>query len=62
MLAEGASAPAVLARLGDTVQTVQEVYAHWLRDEEDAMAEPLARVFATDAFPDVAASRSVTTV
>ncbi len=33
MLAEGAPITAVAGHLGDTVETVQRTYAHWLRDD-----------------------------
>lgn len=44
MLAEGAPITAVAGHLGDTVETVQRVYAHWLRDDRDIPAEVLDRL------------------
>lgn len=46
MLAEGAPITAVAGHLGDTVETIQRVYAHWLRDDRDIPAEVLDRVLA----------------
>jgi integrase len=46
MLAEGAPITAVAGHLGDTVETVQRTYAHWLRDDRDVPAEVLDRVLA----------------
>jgi integrase len=46
MLAEGAPITAVAGHLGDTVETVQRVYAHWLRDDRDVPAAVLDRVLA----------------
>ncbi len=44
MLAEGAPITAVAGHLGDTVETVQRIYAHWLRDDRDIPAEVLDRI------------------
>lgn len=44
LLAEGASVTQVAGHLGDTVTTVSQVYAHWLRDDRDVPAEILDRV------------------
>ena len=44
MLAEEAPITAVAGHLGDTVETVQRVYAHWLRDDRDVPAEVLDRL------------------
>lgn len=46
LLAEGAPLTAVAGHLGDTVETVSRVYAHWLRDDRDVPAEVLDRLFA----------------
>jgi integrase len=46
LLAEGAPVTAVAGHLGDTVQTVSQVYAHWLRDDRDVPAAVLDRVLA----------------
>jgi integrase len=46
MLAEGAPITAVAGHLGDTVETVQRVYAHWLRDDREVPAAVLDRVLA----------------
>lgn len=45
MLAEGAPITAVAGHLGDTVETVQRVYAHWLRDDREIPAAVLDRIF-----------------
>jgi hypothetical protein len=44
LLAEGA--PIVAGHLGDTVETVSRVYAHWLRDDHDVPAAVLDQVLA----------------
>ena len=44
MLAEGAPITAVAGHLGDTVETVQRTYAHWLRDDREIPAAVLDRV------------------
>jgi integrase len=49
LLAEGAPVTAVAGHLGDTVETVSRVYAHWLRDDRDVPAEILDRVLAPPA-------------
>ncbi len=46
MLAEAAPITAVAAHLGDTVETVQRTYVHWLRDEVDVPTQILDRVLA----------------
>ena len=46
LLAEGAPITAVAGHLGDTVETVSRVYAHWLRDDRDVPAAVLDRVLA----------------
>jgi integrase len=46
LLAEGAPLTAVAGHLGDTVETVSRVYAHWLRDDREMPAEVLDRVLA----------------
>jgi integrase len=46
MLAEGAPITAVAGHLGDTVETIQRVYAHWLRDDREVPAAVLDRVLA----------------
>jgi hypothetical protein len=46
LLAEGAPITAVAGHLGDTVETVSRVYAHWLRDDRDVPADVLDRVLA----------------
>jgi integrase len=48
LLAEGAPITAVAGHLGDTVQTVTQTYAHWLRDDRDVPADVLDRVLAPD--------------
>jgi integrase len=46
MLAEGAPITAVAGHLGDTVETIERTYAHWLRDDRDVPAAVLDRVLA----------------
>lgn len=46
LLAEGAPLTAVAGQLGDTVDTVSRVYAHWLRDDRDVPATILDRMLA----------------
>jgi integrase len=48
MLAAGAPLTAVAGHLGDTVQTVSEVYLHWLRDDREVPAIVLDRLLADD--------------
>jgi len=45
MLAEGVNPMAVAGHLGDTLETLQRVYAHWLRDDRDVPADALDRIF-----------------
>ena len=52
LLAEGGPITAVAAHLGDTPETVMRTYAHWLRDDDEAMAELLARAFAVTSFTE----------
>lgn len=44
MLAEGVNLVAVAGHLGDTVETVQRVYAHWMREDRDVPAEALEQI------------------
>ena len=44
MLAEGVNPMAVAGHLGDTLETLQRVYAHWLRDDRDVPADALERI------------------
>lgn len=46
MLAEGVNPMAVAGHLGDTLETLQRVYAHWLRDDRDVPADALDRILA----------------
>lgn len=48
LLADGAPLSAVAAHLGDTVQTVSQIYVHWLRDEPDVPAAVLDRAMAPE--------------
>jgi integrase len=48
MLAEGTPITAVAGYLGDAVETVQRVYAHWLRDDQHVPAAVLDRMFAPE--------------
>ena len=50
MLAEGVNPMAVAGHLGDTFETSQRVYAHWLRDDRDVPADALERILLVD-FP-----------
>jgi integrase len=45
MLAEGVNPMAVAGHLGDTLETLQRVYAHWMRDDRDVPADALDRIF-----------------
>lgn len=49
MLAEGVNPMAVAGHLGDTLETLQRVYAHWLRDDRDVPADALDRILAAPA-------------
>jgi integrase len=44
MLAEGVNPVAVAGHLGDTLETLQRVYAHWMRDDRDVPADALERI------------------
>jgi integrase len=44
MLAEGVNPMAVAGHLGDTLETLQRVYAHWMRDDRDVPADALDRI------------------
>ena len=46
MLAEGVNPMAVAGHLGDTLETLQRVYAHWMRDDRDVPADALDRILA----------------
>lgn len=46
LLSEGASIAAVAGHLGDTIETVQKVYAHWSRDDIDVPVDILDRLWA----------------
>ena len=46
MLAEGVNPMAVAGHLGDTFETLQRVYAHWLHDDRDVPADALERILA----------------
>jgi integrase len=48
MLAEGVNPMAVAGHLGDTLETLQRVYAHWMRDDRDVPADALERLLVTD--------------
>ncbi|GIU89851.1 MAG: hypothetical protein KatS3mg010_0950 [Acidimicrobiia bacterium] len=49
MLAEGVNPMAVAGHLGDTLETLQRTYAHWMRDDHDVPAEALEHILATKA-------------
>jgi integrase len=44
MLAEGVNPMAVAGYIGDTLETLQRTYAHWLRDDRDVPADALDRI------------------
>ena len=44
MLAAGVNPVAVAGHLGDTLETLYRVYAHWLRDDRDVSADALNRL------------------
>jgi integrase len=44
MLAEGVNPMAVAGHLGDTLETLQRTYSHWLRDDRDVPADVLDRI------------------
>jgi integrase len=44
MLSEGVNPMAVAGHLGDTLETLQRVYAHWMRDDRDVPADALERI------------------
>ena len=48
MLAENVNPAAVAGHLGDTLETLQRVYAHWLRDDRDVPADALERILRVD--------------
>jgi integrase len=48
MLAEGVNPMAVAGHLGDTLETLQRVYAHWTRDDRDVPADALDRILRVD--------------
>jgi integrase len=48
MLAKGAAITAVAGHLGDTVETIERVYSHWLRDDREVPAQVLDRVLAPE--------------
>jgi integrase len=47
LLSEGASIAAVAGHLGDTIEAVQKVYAHWSRDDLDVPVDILNRLWST---------------
>jgi integrase len=51
LLAEGVNPTAVAGHLGDTLETLQRVYAHWMRDDRDVPAEALDRILAASPRP-----------
>ena len=50
MLADGAPVTAVADHIGDTIETMTQVYAHWLWDEENVAALVLERVLGDGTF------------
>ena len=59
LLAEGAPVTSVAGHLGDTVETLTRVYAHWLRDDRDVPAEILDRVLAPAAGDQLATTAGI---
>ena len=49
MLAEGVNPMAVAGYIGDTLETLQRVYAHSMRDDRDVPAEALDGILRLDA-------------
>jgi integrase len=49
MLAEGVNPMAVAGHLGDTLETLQRVYSHWMRDDRDVPADALERILVPEA-------------
>lgn len=47
MLAEGVNPMAVAGHLGDTLETLQRVYAHWMREDLDVPADAFDRILDT---------------
>ena len=54
MLADGASSTAVAGHLGDTLDTISKVYAHWLRDDRHIPAMILDRLLADESVEEAA--------
>jgi integrase len=54
MLAAGVNPMAVAGYIGDTLETLQRTYAHWLRDDRDVPTEALDRILVIDAPEDSA--------
>ena len=48
MLAEGVNPMAVAGHLGDTLETLQRVYSHWMRDDRDVPATALDGILRVD--------------
>ncbi|HEY7009073.1 MAG TPA: tyrosine-type recombinase/integrase [Jatrophihabitantaceae bacterium] len=44
LLADGENPAAVAGHLGDSLMTLQRVYAHWLRDDRDVVADALESI------------------
>jgi hypothetical protein len=44
MLAEGVNPVVVAGHIGDTLETLQRVYAHWMREDRDVPADALERI------------------
>jgi hypothetical protein len=49
----------VAGHLGDTVETLTRVYAHWLRDDRDVPADILDRVLAPSAGDQLATTTAI---
>jgi hypothetical protein len=56
MLAEGVNPTAGAGHLGDTLETLPRVYAHWMRDDRDVPTEALDRILAASPRPGEAVS------
>jgi hypothetical protein len=48
MLTEGVNPMAVAGHLGDTLETLQRVYSHWMRDDRDVPADARDRILRLD--------------
>ena len=54
MLAEGVNPMAVAGYIGDTLETLQRTYSHWMRDDRDVPTEALDRILVIDSAANLA--------